>query len=261
MNGSQCPRLSGRRDLKKLDYINTMNGRIKRTDPNQGHKFPIIGKLKVGQKVQRDGKEFPSSTDYFICDSKYKKMFEDAYGDKPNSIQINFISDDFRDSCNEYYECRDKDGRKSGYGDGETWFIYDGDLEDYIETTNQDLIRKAGKWTIKLRLSFIVPKIRGVFGLFTFETKADKSSIPAIRNAFDNVFNMAGTVINVPFDLNVQKVISQKPGSKYKFPVVSLIPNVSKENMRVLKEYVDQGNDVAQLGVISEQKLLEIKSE
>lgn len=202
-------------------------------------------------------KGFPMSLDYFLCDSTYKKYFDEAYGEKPSTIQIAFISDDFRDSCNERFECRDKDGRMVGYGDGEEWYLYNPDpkVKKYELTADKERIRAAGKWEILLTLKFVIPKIRGVFGLFSFTTKGNKSSLPQIRQTFDYVLAHAGTVINIPFDLVVKKVKSQKPGEKSVFPVVSLVPNVSKDNMEILGRYLQQGHDIKQIGLIDDDKI------
>jgi hypothetical protein len=196
----------------------------------------------------KNEKGFPVSLDHFICDSTYKRYFTDAYGDKPSTIQIAFISDDFVDSCNERFECRDKDGRLVGYGDGEETYIYNAVTKRYELTTDREKIKEVGKWEILITLKFVIPKIRGVFGLFSFTTKGKKSSLPQIRETFDFVLGLAGTVINIPFDLVVKKVKSQKPGEKSVFPVVSLVPNVSKENMETLGRWLQQGHDIKQIG-------------
>lgn len=230
-------------------------GRIKRKSEVAvaSSKFPRIGKIKVGQKGPTG---FPQSVDYFICDSKYAPFFQQVYGDKPTSIQIIFVSDDPAESCNERYECRDG-AKLLGYGDGETTHLYNAAKDAYEATDDRERIKAAGKWEVILTIQFIIPKIQGVFGVFTFTTKGDKSTIPQIRDAFDQVKQMAGTVVNIPFDLNVQKVKSQKPGSKSSFPVVSLVPNIAPANMEILNTYLNQGNTVKQLGPgpLSDEKI------
>jgi hypothetical protein len=205
----------------------------------------------------KNEKGFPMSLDYFICDSQYKRYFDAAYPEKPSTIQIAFISNDFTDSCFERYECRDKDGRMVGYGDGEEWYLYNPDpkVKKYLLTDDKERIRAAGKWEILLTLKFVIPKIRGLFGLFSFTTKGNKSSLPQIRQTFDYVLEHAGTVINIPFDLTVKKVKSQKPGEKSVFPVVSLVPNVSKDNMETLGKWLSQGHDIKQIGLVTDESI------
>jgi hypothetical protein len=214
-----------------------------------------LGKVKIGMKNE---KGFPMSLDYFICDSTYKKYFLDAYGEKPSTIQIAFISNDFKDSCFERYECRDKDGRMVGYGDGEEMYLYNPKSKKYELTDDREAMKNAGKWEILLTLKFVIPKIRGLFGLFSFTTKGNKSSLPQIRQTFDYVLEHAGTVINIPFDLVVKKVKSQKPGEKSVFPVVSLVPNLSKDNMEILGRYLQQGHDIKQIGLIDDEKIKQL---
>lgn len=224
-----------------------MKGRIKRKSEVEitRSNFPRIGKIKVGNKAANGA---PQSVDYFICDSKYASYFKEAYGEKPDTIQIVFVSDNISESCNERYECRDGQGRLIGYGDGEVTSLYNAAKDAYEPSTDRDAIKAAGKWETILTIQFVIPKIKGVFGVFTYTTKGDKSSIPQIRDAFDTVQQTAGTVVNVPFDLTVQKVKSQKPGSKFQFPVVSLVPNIAADNMQILHNYLSQGNSIKELG-------------
>lgn len=230
-----------------------MKGRIKRNEELTRSKFPIIGKIKVGEKTE---KGYPTSLDYFRCTGKYEKHFTEAYGQKPNVISIVFISDDFKDSCFERYECRDKDGRLAAYGDGEKTFVFKDTINDYeLSKLTRAKLADLGKWSVILTIKFIALDVSGVFGLFQFDTKGDKSSIPQIRDTFDTVLSTIGTVINIPFDLIVEKVKSQKPGSKSVFPVVSMVPNISKDNQDKLAAFHKSGGDIKQLGTLNEEKV------
>ncbi len=236
-----------------------MRSRIVRDD-NKISKYPIVGDVKVGKKVESGDKIYPTSLDYFICKSQYATLFKKAYGDKPNTIQVVFISDDFSESCNERYECRDNKGNLVGYGDGELSYIYNTNTCLYELEKDRIKIKQAGKWYAVLSLKFVIPKIKGIFGLFRYSTKGVKSSLPQIRDAFDLVYNNVGTVINIPFDLTVKKVMSQKPGSDWKFPVVNLIPNISEDNMIMLKSYLSQGNDIKSMGFLDQNKIKMIEN-
>jgi hypothetical protein len=117
-----------------------------------------------------------------------------------------------------------------------------------------DEIRKGyGQEKTVLRLRFILPKIHSVFGVWEFTTHGVESSIPAIRDAFDTVQSIAGSVVNIAFDLHVEKVESNKPGEKTVFPVVSLIANICKENMEQLAAYYEQGRRLR--GVINDERI------
>jgi len=236
-----------------------MKGRIKRNEDITGNKFPIIGKIKVGEKVERGQKTFPQSLDYFRVTGKYETHFKKTYGDQPSKIHIVFISDDFRDSCFERFECRDKAGKLAAYGDGEETFVYDPATNDYKKKEAKRGLAALGKWEAILTIRFICLGVDGVFGLFQFDTKADKSSIPQIRDTFDTVLENVGTVINVPFDLIVDKVKSQKPDQKHLFPVVTMVPNISKENQDKLSLFLTQGGDVKALGTLNEAKVKRLK--
>lgn len=78
---------------------------------------------KIGMK---NANGYPQSVDYFIPTGKYAGLFTQAYGEKPQTIQIVFPDDDPAKVCNERYEYRDDDGRLIAAGDGETFQVWDG---------------------------------------------------------------------------------------------------------------------------------------
>ena len=86
-------------------------------------------------------------------------------------------------------------------------------------------------WEITLTLNFIVPLVRGVAGVWQFSTKGTASTIPQIRETFDGMLAERGFCKGIIFDLNVQFATTQKPGDRSRFPVVSLVPNESADNV------------------------------
>lgn len=251
-----------------------INGRIKRPEATTNRlALPLIGKLKIGEKSPQG---FPVSLDYFKPSGKYAGLFTQAYGEKPQTVQIVFPSDDPLQVCCEQYEYRNDAGDLLATGDGENFRVWDG--KKYIEMNTEQTPRlmqsiasryptKEGKkqmqqmiancsnadggkncpecgecalhpfgWRIKLTLNFIIPCVRGIAGIWRFETNGNASTIPNIREAFDAMLEQKGFCKGVIFDLNVQFAKTQKPGDKSRFPVVSLVPNQSRENMELIKE-------------------------
>jgi hypothetical protein len=94
--------------------------------------------------------------------------------------------------------------------------------------------------------------------MWQLQTGGDKTSINAIRNTFDEIKELAGTVVNIPFDLSVKKVTSNKPDAKSVYPVVTLIPNISQENIEILRQFLETGLDVKRQGILSQEKLLSL---
>jgi hypothetical protein len=230
------------------------NGRIKRVE-ERPIGIPTIGKVKIGEKrVNANGKEYPVSLDYFVVDSKYASYFHTAYGDKPSSIEVIFVSDNFRDSCDERYELRDKSGRLYADGDGDVFRVWNDKEQKYTSvklseypTMMEKVAERAQSpkgWEVTLTIRFILPKIPGVFGLWQFTTKGNASSIPSIVDAFDVVLDRAGTVVNIPFDLVVEKVKSQKPGDSSVYPVVQLVPNISNDRLEMVRAFIESGSNV-----------------
>ena len=208
--------------------------------------LPRVGTIKIGFKDERG---FPRSVDYFIPTGKYASLFTKAYGEKPQTIQVVFPDDDPAKVCNERYEYRDDEGRLLATGDGETFQIWNG--KEYQEVSIEQspnlmksvekrhpnkLYQKTGDgWQIILTLNFIIPCVRGIAGVWQFSTKGNASTIPNVRNVFDAMLEMKGYCKGIIFDLSVQYAKSQKPGDKSRYPVVSLVPNESEENIRTIK--------------------------
>lgn len=216
-------------------------GRIYR--PEQGAailELPEIGRLHIGKKqMGQNGREYPVSVDYFIPAGKYAGMFTQALGDKPQTIQVIFPDDSPEKVCNERYEYRDDKGALVARGDGRTFEIWDGkkyvpysvdaypDIMDQIAKNNPTK-RGADNWDIVLTLRFIIPAVRGIVGVWQFSTKGKASSVRNIRESFDGVRMMRGTVTQTVFDLSVKFAKSNKPGVSSRYPVVSLVANDSR---------------------------------
>lgn len=210
-----------------------MNGRIKRPEAATNLSLPEVGRLRIGKKSD---KGFPMSVDYFIPTGKYAELFLKACGEKAQTIQVIFPSDDAGAVCCERWEYRDNSGALVSWGDGEQFYVWDGkkyapfsavDYPDIMERIVAKYPTKKGPdgWEVTLTMQFIVPAVRGVVGVWRFQTKGAASSIKNIRNSFDGVQSMRGTVTGTVFDLSVQFAKSNKPGSNSRYPVVSLVAN------------------------------------
>ena len=77
--------------------------------------------------------------------------------------------------------------------------------------------------------------VRGVVGVWTFETNGNASTIPQITDAFDTMLIERGFAKGIIFDLNVKFATTQKPGDNSRYPVVSLVANESAENIARIK--------------------------
>lgn len=217
-----------------------MTGRIARPESVNTLELPEIGRLHIGMKTtNRYGKEIPTSVDYFIPTGKYAALFTQALGEKPNTIAVIFPDDNPANVCNERYTYRDDNGRLVARGDGLTFEVWNGkeyatysigeypDLMKQICNSQPNRRVKAGLdgWEIELTMRFIVPAVRGVVGVWSFATKGAASSIRNIRNSFDGVKALRGSVCQTAFDLSVKFAQSNKPGVNSRFPVVELTAN------------------------------------
>lgn len=211
-----------------------MTGRIYR--PEQGASLldlPEVGRLHIGMKSE---KGYPMSIDWFRATGKYSQLFVAALGERPQTIQVIFPDDDPGKVCREEYEYRDNSGALVARGDGRVFEIWDGkryapypvseypDIMDQVTARNPTK-RGAENWDVRLTLRFIIPAVRGVVGVWQFSTKGRASSVKNIRDSFDGVQMMRGTVTQTVFDLSVEFAKSNKPGVNSRYPVVSLVAN------------------------------------
>lgn len=231
--------------------------------------LPVVGKIKCGKKaLSAKGKEYPQSLDHFIATGKYKDLFDQAFPVPPDKITILFTSDDINFNCNERFELRNSKGDLFAKGDGETFHVFDDKEKEYkpFNTSDHpDIMKKCEartgtKWHRVLTLRFLVPEIKGVFGLWQLETKAQKSSINQLRDTFDYVFEKAGTVTRVLFDLAVSKHKSQKPDDISSYPVLSLVPNVTDDNLMKLKEFAEAGK-LADVRYINDKTIMQLEGD
>lgn len=209
--------------------------------------LPEVGRLRIGKKTE---KGYPTSVDWFIATGKYADLFTKMLGE-PNTIQIIFYSDDATEVCKERYEYRDDAGALVASGDGELFKVWTGkEYEEFSVTEHPQLLERILKryptkrgqdnWDIVLTMRFVIPAVRGVVGVWQFSTKGQASSIKNIRQSFDAVQQMRGTVTQTVFDLSVQFVKSNKPNSKSRYPVVSLVANDNR--ISEVKEMLQPSN-------------------
>lgn len=236
---------------------------------NNASTLPEIGKIKIGIKsTSSGGKEYPKSLDYFRATGNFTNEFTKLFGEKPKSLQVAFISDNLTEVCNEQFESWDK-GKRFGYGDGSEFTIWDGATGKYITgVAATDKRVKALKWDRTLTLRFVLLKMTGILGYWTFQTKAKEVTIPSIVKSFDLVKERAGTIVGFPFNLQVEMKKSYSPGETRTYPVVSLIPNFTEESIEAVRNYIEQGGQLNRIttrmiesgafGAIGEGKVLEI---
>lgn len=228
-----------------------MNGRIVRPESVGDINFQECGRVHIGMKSE---KGYPMSIDYFRPSGKYAELFTKVLGAKPTTLTILFTSDDPARVCNERYEYRDNAGALVSYGDGEVFYVWDGKqyapflAEDYPDIRERIVKRYPTKkgmdgWEVTLRMQFLIPALAGVICSWGFSTKGAASSIRNIREAFDGVLALRGTVKGTAFDLSVQMHKSNKPGSSSRYPVVTLVANDTRvQEIREMLKQKTEGN-------------------
>lgn len=225
------------------------NGRIKVAKAvNSASTLPEIGKIKTGIKTKNaQGVEYPKAIDYFRPTGNFANQFTKLFGEKPQSLQVAFISDNLKEVCNEQFESWDK-GKRYGWGDGELFSVWDAKVSRYLnDVPATDPRVKALKWDRTLTLRFVLLKMTGVLGYWSWSTKAKEVSIPSITKSFDLVRERAGSIIGFPFNFTIEMKKSYTPGEAKTYPVVSLIPSFTEENMEAVRNYIEAGGSMNRL--------------
>lgn len=229
-----------------------MKGRIIRPGETTGDiNFHESGRVHIGQKSD---KGYPMSLDHFKPSGKYAELFTKILGDKPTTLTILFTSDDAEKVCNERYEYRDNAGALVAYGDGEVFYVWNGkEYAPFLAKDYPDLMQRVADrypskkgvegWEATLRMQFLIPALSGVMCVGGFSTKGKASSIKNIRDAFDAVLALRGTVRGTAFDLSVTMHKSNKPGASSKYPVVSMVANDTRvAEIREMLKQKESGN-------------------
>ena len=74
--------------MRVLCTVSCRRGRLSNPESGTGIRPPLLGRIKVGMKAKNaQGKEYPSSIDWFRADGKYAATFHRVYGEKPTKIQ------------------------------------------------------------------------------------------------------------------------------------------------------------------------------
>ena len=224
--------------------------------------LPEIGRLAIGITDRTNpAKPFPRATDYFVPRGEFAALFTEIHGEKPTWLDIFFHSDDHDFSCSERLEIRDASGKLFAYGDGETFYFYNEKERSYsarrlvsnIPTLLADTLAhlqrglasdkaKHIKWRTMLYVRFLLKDFPAL-GYWQFTTQATTTSIPAIRDTFDNFLRTFGTVRYVPFRLSVKKVKSNQPGRSDQYAIVKLTPLISFEDGHRLAGSIAQNPD------------------
>lgn len=227
-------------------YSKKYQMRIKSTElKSVKRSLPLAGRIKIGEKRQTEsGKEYPTSTDYFVIDADEIKAMrvKELYGEKPTSIPIQFYSDDEDQSLSHYYELRDNSGKLISVGDGEAYRVVQDDgtwLEvSTVETINihvRPLIKKYAtdkftpKWKEVCRIRFLIPDTQ-IIGYWEFVSSGKETTIPKLLGTYDLILRLRGSVVGVTFTLDVEKHKSNTSGQSKSYPIVTL--NCDMANQR-----------------------------
>lgn len=210
-----------------------MNQRPKTIEElSQERRFPRLGKIKIGIKVTAKNKkgediEIPKSIDYFRATGRYANLFHKVYGEKPSVIDIVFPLDDIKNILSFYYR---------SYKSGGLWCFGDGVIANRVndegKLAERDCpceILEKGDCSENLRITFLLPKVP-VIGVWQLQTKSINTRLNSFSQ-LDIVRAMGKRIAGIPMSMSVQFEKGALVGSKTKFPVVTITPQVNLQDL------------------------------
>lgn len=251
--------------MKNTQDTQFFNKEAKTTTYGQKSGLTEIGRIRIGEKTKNaNGKEYPTSLDYFLFDTINKILVaraHESYGDKPNVLPIFFHTNDIANHCIEELVLINQAGKLVASGDGENFLVYNKKTDSYVEksiSTNPNLAsdileftrngltdkqRANVDWKHRITLRFCIFKVPAA-GYWQFQSYASKTSIVALRDVIDQCIAMwNGNFSFLPFNLMVKKVESNSPGTKRTYPVVDLVPAISTEAGIFLAKHIQENPD------------------
>lgn len=198
-------------------------------------RMPRKGSIRLGmKKTNPAGKEYPVSTDYFVCPPEVQQKF----GEKPTELEIRFISDDPDKIFPQYYALYGKStGLKAVSRDGkilrEKKPNAAGDKYEWTEraTTLEELEKEQFK--ALGRLEFMIPKVT-MAEVYTLTTSSF-NSIVNINSILDLLKHWINRVSFIPLKLCLvkQEVNLLKDGQPFKKAVHVL--QLKFENEKIME--------------------------
>lgn len=243
------------------------SGTIHSWEASNHRGLPELGKIKVGMKVERNGREVPEAIDSFLATGKYSHIVHSVLGDKPTRIPVIFTSPNPGHSCNERWEIR-KAGKVFAHGDGRVyryWSQHNGgqyltksvSSKEEFQRFHKEISDQCGPksdWYRALTIRFVIPLPSLPMGEWSFHTKASATSIGLIQQAFQSIpgeqFDMAHipSMPDIKGAMGILQVEMHQADNqtKSRYPVVSLFPLVSRPGV--------SAPDVEQLFLASSQE-------
>ena len=207
---------------------------------SENRRLPRLGKIHLGIKVQKGGKEYPRAVDYFVCPPEVQAVF----GEQPRELRVLIPVEDEEKWCSQYYRLYSNSRGLVCKGDGERCMrlvdIETGDLAwksdakqvEMREMTcpGRDCPDYGAKCKEVMNLQFLLPEVPGL-GIWQIDT-GSVNSIRNINSAADLIKRLYGRISMIPLLLTVEPM-------EVKTPDAGKTKNVYVLNLRTRDTLVD----------------------
>ena len=180
---------------------------------------PRLGKLRLGIKVERNGKTYPQKVDYFVCPPEVQAK----YGEKPKALAVLLPTDNIEDWCPAYYKAYTRTRGLVCKGDGEhcVYRVTDSTTGAFPteKTLPGNIVRqdalaglscqgrecpeyKAKKCTEIANVQVILPEVPGL-GVYQIDTTSINTMRHLINEA-ETMLRTFGRIAMIPMTLTLE---------------------------------------------------------
>lgn len=193
-------------------------------------RVPVIGRIKLGVRVNGKDGLYPKETPYFVVPSEV----EHVYGPKPTELDIIFVSDDetkmFPQALklygeNQLLKCIGNGEQASRLNERFKWEPRACTCEFYDQR----------KCRARANLMVMLPKV-GSGGLYQIDT-GNQDSIPSINSYFEFLYMTFGRIANIPLKLRRVPLTRRRENrSETHYPLVLRYEGTLEESRQLKQE-------------------------
>lgn len=193
-------------------------------------RVPVIGRIKLGVRVNGKDGLYPKETPYFVVPSDV----EHVYGPKPTELDIIFVSDDemkmFPQALklygeNQLLKCIGNGEQASRLNERFKWEPRACTCEFYDQR----------KCRARANLMVMLPKV-GSGGLYQIDT-GNQDSIPSINSYFEFLYMTFGRIANIPLKLRRVPLTRRRENrSETHYPLVLRYEGTLEESRQLKQE-------------------------
>jgi len=204
---------------------------------SDNRRLPRLGKIHLGVKQMKDGKEYPVPVDYFVFPQEWAELVKNNYGSyKPNILPIIIPAEDEEYWANQYYRKYVQSKGLQCKGDGTTANCVgrDGVGMKEVECGGKECgDYRKGKCKPMMLLQFMLPDLPGL-GVWQIDT-GSVNAILNINSMASLLRTLYGHVSMIPMKLVLEPQSVKTPEGKQRtLQIMNLRVDYKLQDMQAL---------------------------